>query len=264
MKLNDQSRWNSYGDVNFAKNAKGDLIISKSPLEAHDQLNEIFKSELPCVEGKKILDLGCGLGKMSVYLSKQGAEVTGIDIGDKLIESAKRLAVHNQVNCKFVIADSAHLPFEKEKFDIVICLGVLHHLKQCDVEPTVKEIYRVLKKDGKFFINEPIEESKIFEFFQNLIPIKQCQLGEARPSMLDRNKWKQYQAKLDERSFKIKELTRYFEKFKDLRLIPHGIFNRLERIFPRYRRLFNRIDEKLIRRKIFNKFCRTMVICGKK
>jgi len=72
------------------------------------------------VEGKTILDAGCGLGHYSILLAKKGAKVTGIDISDKMIHIAEKNAEEASVNCRFFVGDLQDLSmFRSNLFDLV-------------------------------------------------------------------------------------------------------------------------------------------------
>lgn len=76
------------------------------------------------IKGKKVLDVGCGTGRLIEICLKWGAkEVVGVDMIDPTF--AKRHFKDNK-NVRIYQADLNHLPF-KEKFDVIFSLGVLHH-----------------------------------------------------------------------------------------------------------------------------------------
>jgi len=72
------------------------------------------------VKSGKVLEIGCGNGRICIPLAKKGFDVTGIDISPIYIEDAKKKARKHKVKAKFIIGDMRNLPriFKKEKFDI--------------------------------------------------------------------------------------------------------------------------------------------------
>ncbi len=92
----------------------------------------------------KILDIGCGNGRDSIFLAKKGYEVVGIDITPKAIALAKKNGLKTK-NLKFIVADAEKLPFKDESFDSVYSIGVLHCT---DLNQSLKEVVRVLKNSG--------------------------------------------------------------------------------------------------------------------
>ncbi len=96
-----------------------------------------------------LLEIGCGTGLFTrkVYSTTQ-ANITAIDISEDLLEIARDLLP--QAN--FKQADAMHLEFKDDFFDGVYGSSVLHHL---DMEKSLKEIYRVLKPQGRIVFAEP-------------------------------------------------------------------------------------------------------------
>ena len=115
-------------------------------------------------KGKDILDIGCGIGRVTSEINKLGYNVIGIDNAPKLIEKAKRLHKH----IKLKVMDATELDFKNNSFDIVY-LGY-NTIDYTDRLKVLKEVYRVLKKGGliiysshkKFYINH--------KFFSNKFP----------------------------------------------------------------------------------------------
>ncbi|MGB1000411.1 MAG: class I SAM-dependent methyltransferase, partial [Flavobacteriales bacterium] len=85
-----------------------------------NSLNEIELEFLTNLKGKKVLHLQCHFGQDSISISKQGAEVTGVDLSDLAIEKAQNLAKEMKVDTRFICSDVYDLPnVHNEKYDIV-------------------------------------------------------------------------------------------------------------------------------------------------
>ncbi len=111
------------------------------------QIFEEVKKDLKNLNpNSKILDLGCGTGHLSKFISELGFEVVGIDPSKKMLDLAKG----NFPDISFVDAISVKLPFEDNSFDYVVSIEVLRYLHKQDVMNTYKEIFRVLKPTGFF------------------------------------------------------------------------------------------------------------------
>ena len=96
----------------------------------------------------KILDLGCGDGRLLEELKKIGHVVTGVDANQHAVEKTK------QKNINAICADLEQtLPFEDQSFDIVLLLDTLEHL--VDQQKILNEVNRILKSDGKLIISYP-------------------------------------------------------------------------------------------------------------
>ena len=100
---------------------------------------------------KVILDAGCGEGYGSYLLAGVGAKVIGIDISEQAVRHAKKKYVRE--NLKYQVMDITYLDFPNGSFDVVVSFQVIEHLN--NVQKFLKEIKRVLKKDGWAIIGTP-------------------------------------------------------------------------------------------------------------
>ncbi len=103
---------------------------------------------------RSILEAGCGIGRWVIPLSKEGYNVTGIEIEK---EAVNRLNLHYRAkNLKTVHGDIFNMPFDDNSFDHVISLGVLEHFEDKETQrKAIEEHVRVLKNDGVFLITVP-------------------------------------------------------------------------------------------------------------
>ncbi|MFH1128968.1 MAG: class I SAM-dependent methyltransferase [Candidatus Omnitrophota bacterium] len=101
-------------------------------------------------KGKLILEIGCGMGTDSRYISKKGANIVSFDLSwDNVNFSLKGLSLM-ELKGKGVCGDGEKLPFKDNVFDVVYSFGVLHHTP--DTQKAIDEAYRVLKPNGKAVI----------------------------------------------------------------------------------------------------------------
>jgi len=126
-------------------------------LEEHfDKNNKIIRDIiLPLVkEANVIFDSGCGTGVLVRYISQcfPKKEVYGMDISPLGINIGKQKAIKYH-NCKLILGDIVNTGFENGKFDLIISYQVVEHI--IEPEKLFKEIYRLLKPDGKFYISFP-------------------------------------------------------------------------------------------------------------
>ena len=134
----------TYAIMNAVEDSHWWYVGRRAILESF--LKEIVQSSNFKVQSPKILDVGCGTGGNLEMLAKFGA-AEGVDVSDEALEfcKSKGLTVHKGV------AES--LPFADESFDVVTALDVVEHLD--DDVAGLKEMNRVLKKDGKTLIFVP-------------------------------------------------------------------------------------------------------------
>ena len=115
--------------------------------------NRYAITEMGDIDGKHVLDLGCGAGESSVYFALKGATVTAADISKEMLHVADELAsrwnVH--IDTKVIVGEDIDLP--SESYDYVYGNAVLHHL---DRKKAYSEILRVLKPGGQAIFIEPL------------------------------------------------------------------------------------------------------------
>ena len=104
------------------------------------------------VRGKRVLEVGCGDGALAVELAKMGAEVTGVDALERMIEAARERANRSGVPLSLHLGPAEALPFEGERFDMVVAQTILCFV--ADGSPAFGEIARVLKPGGRLVIGE--------------------------------------------------------------------------------------------------------------
>lgn len=102
-------------------------------------------SLLPASCQEPILELGCGTGHWSEFLSSKGFKVIALDISEAMLSKARLKDIKN---VEFRKADAAALPFPDESFGMVVSITMLEFVD--DLEKVLKEIYRVLKPGGLF------------------------------------------------------------------------------------------------------------------
>lgn len=122
-------------------------------LKATNELIELCRME----KGKLILDVGCGTGKTSCYITKKyGCSVVGVDISEKMISWSKERAIKEGIidKVEFMRSDSQSLPFKSGIFDAVISESVLVFVE--NPGQAVSEYVRVTKLGGYIGLNEKI------------------------------------------------------------------------------------------------------------
>lgn len=246
----DQSRWNEFGKARLREmSADQDRFQMATCPIAHLEAHGELLRRLAPLPGKDILELGCGRGDFSVWLARQGARVTALDIGTDLIAAARSLAELNQVRCTFMQGDIASLPWAAGTFDAVIGIAILHHLQPDRVPDVLRECFRVLKPGGIAAFHEPVENSRIFDCLQNLLPAGRKGSGQFRPSILQRRAWRRHIEKSDDRVMTSRELAAAgCGLFQETALLPYGFSIRLERLLGKgARRSLQRLDRRLLR-----------------
>lgn len=115
----------------------------------HTNIDEMFKD-------KVVLDIGCGAGGKTIYYASKGVKkIVGVEILGKYKEEAENLAKLYGMGDKFefVCADASKTPFEDETFDTIIMNDAMEHVDE--PEKVLDECYRILKKNGRLYLNFP-------------------------------------------------------------------------------------------------------------
>jgi SAM-dependent methyltransferase len=103
-------------------------------------------------EGAKVLEVGCGPGRLSILLARHGLRVTGLDLDPEMIELARANAdaASNGGTPSFVVGNVSALSFPDESFDLVVSTLSMHHW--ADVRAASSEIGRVLRPMGRALV----------------------------------------------------------------------------------------------------------------
>jgi ubiquinone/menaquinone biosynthesis C-methylase UbiE len=115
---------------------------TRCALEPHIAEFADFRS----ARGKKVLEIGVGLGADYLEWLKAGALATGVDLSQSSIERARRRCQLSGYDADLRLADAENLPFPDESFDRVYSYGVMHHSP--DTSRCLQEARRVLKRGG--------------------------------------------------------------------------------------------------------------------
>jgi len=109
------------------------------------------------IKNKKILDLGCGTGRISKYLAQKGAFITGLDL-KKMIEVAKKENPHPNIN--YMVGSMHEIDLPKNYFDYIISLAGISMC--CNTEQKLKKIifncYEALKDSGIILSMDPFHK----------------------------------------------------------------------------------------------------------
>jgi len=128
------------------------LLLDPSSVTALPSLHVVkFAEQFKNTRRIRILDIGCGRGRHSIYLAKQpGFEVFALDSASVALEITKEEARKNEVDIKIFKANATFLPFQDCFFDAVIAINVINHGTIDDVTESLAEMNRVLKNEGAF------------------------------------------------------------------------------------------------------------------
>jgi SAM-dependent methyltransferase len=118
----------------------------------HEQV-VAFVSILRQRGARRVLDLGCGAGRHTVYLALQRFEVSAIDIAENGLALTREWLARENLSADLKQSDISHIPHLADFFDAVICIYVIYHKTYAGMQQAVAEIHRVLKPGGLALIS---------------------------------------------------------------------------------------------------------------
>ncbi len=135
---------------------------------------------LPIKEGARVLDAGCGTGRLIPYIIKSAGrtgEIVEMDFARKMLDIAR--LKHSNSNICFVQSDAQNLPFKDQLFDVVVCFALLPHIP--DKQRALREFHRILKPKSPFVIAHTMSREELNAFHkkvkgpvtQDLLPVKE-------------------------------------------------------------------------------------------
>jgi 2-polyprenyl-3-methyl-5-hydroxy-6-metoxy-1,4-benzoquinol methylase len=145
-----------YWDKRYAEQGRktvGNVCFSREEFQSRSVQIELLAGPIflrVFKRGGKILDLGCGYGRLSKVLLQLGYEVYGIDVAAWAIEEAKKYAPGGS----FRPHDGISIPYPAGMFDGVLTWTVLQHVPPGDIRKVAHEIVQVLKHGGDLFCLE--------------------------------------------------------------------------------------------------------------
>ncbi len=133
------------------------------PLHEINPLRLNFINNAVLLEGKRVLDVGCGGGILSESMAEKGADVVGIDLGEKALKVAQLHSLETGLEVDYRhIAVEALADLEPATYDIVTCMEMLEHVP--DPASIVNACAKLVKPDGHVFFSTINRNPKAYAF----------------------------------------------------------------------------------------------------
>ncbi|NOQ87385.1 MAG: methyltransferase domain-containing protein [Gammaproteobacteria bacterium] len=145
------------------------MEIAAEQIDINCPESEIY-NRLLSLDGKHILELGCGSAEITRNIAASGADrkVTALEVD--VIAHEKNLQITDLPNVTFALSGAQAIPLEDESVDVVFMFKSLHHVPLALMQPSMREIRRVLNTGGLAYISEPIfagEFNEILRLFHD-------------------------------------------------------------------------------------------------
>ncbi|UZE94183.1 MAG: class I SAM-dependent methyltransferase [Candidatus Pacearchaeota archaeon] len=123
--------------------------LSKFKEKKKGLLHLFLVKKFTCMN-KQILDLGCGKGELAYFFAQMDNKIRAIDVSKPMLNYA--MSVNKHKNITYLLQDIRSLKLKK-KFDVIFAINSLVHIKS--LGHLLRQIYSLLKKDGKFILCFP-------------------------------------------------------------------------------------------------------------
>jgi ubiquinone/menaquinone biosynthesis C-methylase UbiE len=109
-------------------------------------IDEMRLDFLEACRGKRVLEVGCGIGPDARWLIENGIDYRGLDYSIESLKLCTKMVEAGGGKASFVNGDATAMPFQDDEFDVVFAIGMLHHIP--DMERACGEVVRVTKPGG--------------------------------------------------------------------------------------------------------------------
>ena len=151
----------------WASDTKLSDILVRECFEAPTAMeNQFILQRMGDLRGKKLLDIGAGLGESSVYFALQGADVITVDISPQMVETALKLGVQFGVKLQGLVSGGEALNLPEAAYDIIYIANTIHHVQ--DRALLFVQMQRALKPGGRFFSYDPLAYNPVINVYRRM------------------------------------------------------------------------------------------------
>lgn len=145
--------WNEFHSLKSQNPKNPQMIYDREP-----EKNILNKLLYDLNEGSRILDLGCGDGVDSMYMSSKGFNVSGLDISPVIINENKQK--DDNIDWKIYNIGDANLPYKNDEFDLIYCRLSLHYFDKETLNAIFYDIRKKLKSGGLLYFTVKTQDLK--------------------------------------------------------------------------------------------------------
>lgn len=150
------------------------MIESKAwnwDIEIHDYWKNVSDEFLPVAlkwksnNFTKILDLGCGIGRNTLYMAKLDFDVYAFDLSESGLSQLAKEAKKSKLKINIKKGDMLDLPYDNDFFDCLLAFHSIYHTDFEGLHKVISGIYRVVRKDGEIYITLNSKESDTWQLY---------------------------------------------------------------------------------------------------
>ena len=233
-----------HNKLQSSKKGRFENIFYRALYNMYEDFNKYIKNK---ATEKVVLDYGCGVGSVTEKIAKfNPSKLYGVDISEVSIDKATQNAEDLDLKINYSVDNCEATKFKSESFDLVFGSGILHHL---NLNIALKEISRILKKDGEMVFLEPLGTNPLINLYRKFSPNSRS---------------------VDEHPFLKKDFDFLNSLFKSVYIHYYGFLTLVFFLFyknPKNSLIFravSKIDNYLFRIKFLNKLAWSVMIIAKK
>jgi SAM-dependent methyltransferase len=243
-----------------------DVLVCESFESPLAPENRMALEVIGSLQGKKVLDVACGLGEAAVYFALKGAEVTAVDISSHMVDHTMALAKHHNAVVSATVGSAEALELPDDEFDVCYAANLLHHAQ--DIRKTLEEMRRVLKPSGLVFTIDPLAYNPVINVYRRMATA--VRTPDERPLTFNRvREFKRLFVNVEERVFWLSSLLIFVKYY-----LVDGVHPNKDRYWKRVLREgpstlawlgpLMRLDSTLLRLPFLRYLAWTLVIHGRK
>jgi 2-polyprenyl-3-methyl-5-hydroxy-6-metoxy-1,4-benzoquinol methylase len=161
-----QQREAAFHDAWASRTRVEDVLVCEC-FEAPTALeNQFILAHMGPLAGKKLLDIGAGLGESSVYFALQGANVTAVDVSPQMVETTLALGRKFRVQLEGIVSSAEDLNLPTASYDIIYIANTIHHVR--NRASLFEQISNALKPGGMFFSYDPLAYNPLINIYRRM------------------------------------------------------------------------------------------------
>lgn len=173
------------------------------------------------MKGKEIVELGSGSGRISMAVSKCGADTTLLDMDKDVLSRSKSNFLRHNITAHFIAGKFPMIPLRTEQFDVVWNAGVLEHFEEDELKMSIQEMSRICKKEGFIITFNPYSKSILHTLGSKfMMRYKEYPYRDEKPMVTMHDKIKELGFSMLHEEYSIGFFVLFVGMFKRLALFP--------------------------------------------